>query len=145
MRWQLASGSATKTIWEQAARWRESKGPPLIPAPPHRFVMTAPPPDRAVVYVFWDKGRAGSTILPVRIDKRNRAAIRKGCFTAFILKRGSYQLAVFPRPLSLDLAGGEVCFLEFRPDKSESCEGQTLFKCSESEAVVRLLRLTYCR
>lgn len=145
MCWKLTDRSESKTMWEQAARWRESKTPPLNPTPLSRFVMNAPPPAKAVVHVLWDQGRSDAPVLAVSIDGRDRAAIRKGCFTTFTLEPGRHQISVSPRPLILDLADGEVCFLEVRPDKDKVFGGAALLKCSEREAVVRLGRLTFCR
>lgn len=135
-----------ETIWEQAARWRLRKKPPLSPAPPRQFAAVAPPPGQAVLHLFWAEGRTADHLQSVKVDGRQQAQIHRKRFTTLVLTPGSHEVKVlFPRPLSLNLTAGEVCFLEFNPDRPDEMPGEALFKCSELEALARLRKLTYCR
>jgi len=142
---QVVSRSESKTGWEQAVRWRQKLDPPLPTIPPTRFAPWPPPPDKAVVHVIWDKGTSYSPVGPVLIDGKNRAEIRKGCFTTLVLGPGCYQLALLGGCLDLDLAAGQVCFLDFHPKGAGSAAEPELSKCPETEALTRLQRLQFCR
>lgn len=81
----------------------------------------------------------------MRVDGLGSAEIRKGGFTTLVLEPGHREIELLSKPLALDLAGDEVCFLNFHPDKKAVSQGTVLAKCSEPEAVERLKRLSFCK
>jgi len=134
----------TRTKWEYARRWRESVRPPPPPNP-WRFEPSSPPPGKALVHVFWDKGNAASGFHTIRIDSLVSAEIRKGGFTTLVLEPGHHEIELLSKPLALDLAGDEVCFLNFQPENKTASQGAALTKCPEPKAVDRLKQLTFCK
>ena len=145
VRWKLTRPSEFQTPCEQAARWRASLKLPPVPSPSKHFTPVQPEPGKATVHLMWAKGRVADRVQFVRLDGCEQAGIKQGRFTTLTVDAGHHEIKVFVVPLRLDLAAGEVCFLEFRPDLDWASEGQTLFKCPEAEACAKLQRLTYCR
>ena len=145
-RWTLSSlpEVETRTKWEYARRWRESVSPPPPPTP-KRFEPASPPPGKALVHIFWDKGSAASRVQAVKVDGLRAADIRKGGFTTLVLEPGHHEFEMLYKPLALDLAGDEVCFLSFQPEKKAVSQGTALAKCPELEAVSRLKPLSFCK
>ena len=136
----------TRTKWEYARRWRESISP-LPPPTPKRFEPASPPPGTALVHVFFlgKKGNAASGVHAVKVDGRRGVEIRKGGFTMLVLEPGHHEMEMLCKPLALDLAADEVCFLNFHPDKKTVSQGTALAKCPEAEAVSRLKPLSFCK
>lgn len=134
----------TRTKWERARCWRETLGPPP-PVPPKRFESSSPPPGKALVHIFWHKGNVGSFVEAVKIDGLCSANLRKGAFTTLVLEPGHHDIEVLSKPLPLDLASDEVCFLSFHPSKKTLSQGTALARCPESDAVKRLKTLTFCK
>ena len=134
------------TAWEQALDWRQSKRPRLAHAPTMCiFSAASPPPGKAIVHLFWGKGTSDRPVISVFVDAHLLAQIRQGYFTTFILDPGTHQIAMRGSPLDLDLRAGEVCLLEFDPDRIKVDSGKALFECPESEAMGQLRRLHFCR
>lgn len=144
--WKLTSvpQPETRTTWESARRWRETLRPPP-PAAPKRSESASPPPGKALVHVLWDKGSAVTGVKSVKVDGQASAELRKGAFTTLALESGPHMIGILSETLALDLAGGEVCFLSFRPDKQAIAKGAALARCPEPEAVKRLDHLSFCK
>ncbi len=134
----------TRTKWENARRWRESFNPPPPPTP-KRFEPASPPSGKALVHVFWDKGKAASGVEGVKVDGQRAAEIRKGGFTTLVLEPGRHEFEMLSKPLALDLTAGEVCFLNFQPEKKAVSQGTALARCPGAEAVSRLKPLSFCK
>lgn len=143
--WQVTMRFHGMTTWEQAYDWSRARGLSLTLAPPRRFVPTLPPTNQAVVHLYWDKGTADELVLRVWLDGQEGAQLRRGRFTTLLLTPGAHKISVFQPPLDLELAAGEVRFLEFHPTRKTLAKETTLQERRPNEALAALKTLRYCR